>query len=200
MRRAGRLLCWTAILLIAAGLGTAAHATSLLRAGLEELVAQNRTIVLGEVVDTVSYWNDEGTFILTDVHIRTDEVLKGNTEGSMLTVTLMGGTVDDVTTLIVGGAELIPGGSYVLFLDRTDLPGAPGAQTVKDHAQGVFEVRGDGGDGLRTVSQAAGMGLVPDELGLTEPPGGSRGLPLEMMRRSVRALDRGRSGAGQEVK
>jgi len=200
MRRAARLLCWVAVLSIVGGLGAPAGATSLRRAGLDDLVAHNRTIVLGEVLDSVSYWNDEGTFILTDVHVLAHEVLKGEGGSSMLTVTLMGGSVGDLTTMIVGGAELVPGSSYLLFLDRVDLPGVAAARTVKEHAQGVFEVTSDPSGGLRTVSQATRIGLVPDELGRTEPPGGAQGLPLDVMIRSIRALDQGGRGAGPEVK
>ncbi len=200
MERLRRLLYLASIAVVAGGLAAPAAATTLQRAGLDNLVAGNRTIVLGEVVDTVSYWNDEGTFILTDVHLLAHEVVKGAVEGSMVTVTLMGGSVGDLTTIIIGGAELVPGPSYLLFLDRTDLPGVKDARTVKDHVQGVFEVKGNGSGGLRTVSEAARFGLVPDELGRTEPPGGVEGLPLDVMIQSIRALDRTHRSAAPEVK
>lgn len=113
---------------VAAGAVAPAGATTLIRAGLEDLAATNDTVVVGEVLATQSYWNDEGTFILTDVRVAPAEVLKGRAARQReLTVTLMGGTVGDRTTVIVGGAELAPGRSYVLFLGEEDLPGAPAA-------------------------------------------------------------------------
>lgn len=159
-------------------------ATTLVRTGLDELVEGNERVVLGEVVDAISYWNQDGTFILTDVRIAPAETIKGKTEGE-LTLTLPGGTVGDLTTLIVGGAELIPGRSYVLFLRPEKLPGAGQGLTLPDHCQGVFEVTSKGGE-LRAVSQASRHRLVPDRRGSTEAPGGAEGFSLDALLKSLR--------------
>ena len=186
-----------AVALLAA-VAAPAGATTLIRAGLEDLTAVNDTIVVGEVLEAQSYWNAEGTFILTDVKIATDEVLKG-AQGSQLTLTLMGGTVGDLTTVIVGGAQLVQGRSYVLFLNREDLPGARGTLTVRDHVQGAFDlVVAKGGD-LRAVSQANRHPLLPDFRGNSTPPGGRAGVPFTEMVAAVRALAR-EQGARREVK
>lgn len=176
-----------------------AGATTLIRQSLDHLVAANATIILGEVLDTSSYWNDDGTFILTDVRIAPAEVLKGKIKDRELTVTIMGGTVLDRTALIIGGAELIPGRAYVLFLNDEDLPGAKGARTVRDHCQGAFDLV-LAKDGVRAVSQANRHPLVPDANGNVEPPGGARGIPLDAMRQSIRELARNPQGARREVK
>jgi hypothetical protein len=183
---------------LAVGLAVPVSATTLLRRSLDELVASNRTIVVGEVVDARSYWNQEHTFILTDVRIKADDVLKGALPGREVTVTLMGGRVGGLTTLIVGGPELVPGRSYVLFLDRGNLPGAAGALTVRDFTQGVFEVR-VAADGLRAVSQASDQPLVPDARGDFDAPGGREGLQLGTLFRSIRDIEARRNGR-QEVK
>lgn len=175
-----------------------AGATTLIREDLDHLVAGNATIILGEVLDVSSHWNDEGTFILTDVLIAPLEVFKGKLRDRELTVTLMGGTVGDLTTLIVGGAELIPGKSYVLFLNEEDLPGVKGVRTVRDHSQGAFDVVLAKG-GIRAVSQANRHPLVPDTKGITEPPGGRQGLPLDTLRQEIRELVKNQ-GARREVK
>jgi hypothetical protein len=159
-------------------------ATTLIRAGLDELVASNETVVLGEVVEAVSHWNENKTFILTDVRIATLQTIKGQAEGE-LTVTLLGGKVGDLTTLIVGGAELIPGRSYVLFLRPEKLPGARRTLTLPDHCQGAFEVISKGG-GLRAVSQASRHPLAPDRNGRMDVPGGAEGLPLDTLLESLR--------------
>ena len=167
-----------------------AGATTLMRAGLDDLTAANSTIVVGEVLDVHSYWNADGTFILTDVTIAADEVVKGEASAKELTVTLLGGTVGDITTLIVGGPELIPGSSYVLFLNEENLPGAANVRTVRDLCQGVYDVvLGDGG--LRAVSQANRHPLVPDAKGYVDAPGGVEGMPFDAMMQSIREhLDR----------
>ncbi len=180
------LRCVVAIAVVA-GVVAPASATTLIRADLDDLAAANRTIVVGEVLDMHSYWNVEGTFILTDVRVAAIEVLKGKPRDAELTVTVMGGTVGELTTLIVGGAELVSGNSYVLFLNEEDLPGVRGSLTVRDHCQGVFEIV-PAGDELRAVSQANSHPLVPDALGSTDVPGGSEGLELNTMMRSIREL------------
>lgn len=160
-------------------------ATTLIREGLDDLVASNERVVLGEVVDAVSYWNQDKTFILTDVRIAPAETIKGKAE-SELTVTLLGGTVGDLTTLIVGGAELIPGRSYVLFLNPENLPGVGRTLTVSDHCQGAFEVTAKGGE-LRAVSQATRHPLAPDRNGFADVPGGTEGFPLHTLLETLRS-------------
>lgn len=164
-----------------------AAATTLMRAGLEKLTADNQLIVQGRVLDTRSYWNDDHTFIFTDIRVTTDDVLKGPSRTSEVTFTLMGGTVGDITTLIIGGPEIVPGSEYVFFLGRADLPGGISRLTVRDHSQGVFNVIVDRA-GRRVVSQAIHDPLVPDENGVDTVPGGEQGMPLDQLVREVRAL------------
>ncbi len=164
-----------------------AGASTFRRSSLEGLVAGNETIVVGEVLEAHSYWNEAHSFILTDATLKVEEVLKGSRIGRELTVTLMGGTVDGRTALIAGGATLLPGSSYVLFLGRGNLPGVKGVTTVREHGQGVFEIF-LAKDGLRAVSQANGHTLLPDEKGLTEAPGGAQGIRFADLARSIREL------------
>lgn len=172
------------LFLLAAWIATPADATTLRRAGLDELAASNERVVVGEVVDAISYWNEDKTFILTDVRIAPDETIKGKVEG-LVTVTLLGGKVGDLTTLIVGGAELIPGRSYVLFLNPENLPGARQALTLRDHSQGAFEIIEKKGE-LRAISQASRHPLAPDRNGRIDAPGGVEGLPLGTLIRNLR--------------
>lgn len=187
MRTVRPLLVGLLGIALAAGAVAPAGATTLIRQDLADLVSANRAVVVGEVLDVSSYWNADGTFILTDVRIGVSEVLKGSVEKSILTLTLMGGTVGDLTTLIVGGPELAPGGSYLLFVNDEDLPGAPSVATVRDHVQGVFDVVAKDGE-LRAVSQATRFSLLPDHRGLAQPPGGTEGLALDSLSQSIRQL------------
>jgi hypothetical protein len=159
-------------------------ATTLVREGLDELVATNQRVIVGEVIDAVSYWNQDKTFILTDVRIAPDETIKGKPEGE-ITVTLLGGKVGDLTTLIVGGAELLPGRSYVLFLNPERLPGTRQVLTLPDHSQGAFEIVSRKGE-LRAVSQAGRHPLAPDRSGRIDVPGGAEGLPLATLLENLR--------------
>jgi hypothetical protein len=196
MKARSRLLGCAMALAIAAA--APSSATTLIRQSLVDLVANNSTVVVGEVLDAHSYWNEEETFILTDVRVRASQVLKGDPRDTDFTVTLMGGTVGDQTTLIVAGAELIPGKTYVLFLSEDDLPGVHAVRTVRHHAQGAFDVV-KARDGMRAISQANRHPLYPDALGFVDPPGEAKGLLLGNMIQSIREIA-GRQGARREVK
>ena len=91
----------------------------------------------------------------------------------------------DLTTLILGGPELIPGRSYVLFLNEEDLPGAKAVTTVRDHCQGVFDLRVEKSGELRAVSQANSHPLVPDSKGYLDAPGGIEGFTFDVLAESV---------------
>ncbi|HEX5716678.1 MAG TPA: hypothetical protein VF179_11015 [Thermoanaerobaculia bacterium] len=192
-----RLLRGVMAFAIAASVVAPAGATTLIRESLDELVRFNRTIVVGEVVDVRSYWNADGTFILTDVRVAAHDVLKGNVKDRELTLTIMGGRVGETTTLIIGNAELVPGNSYVLFLNEEDLPGGK-ALTVRSLVQGAFDVK-IGRDGLRAVSQANGHPLLPDARGSFDAEGGREGFPLNSMMQSIREIA-GYNDARREVK
>jgi len=171
--------------LIGAGLALASGTAA--ASGIEDLTRRNPVVAVVDVVSSRSYWNERGDFILTDVRLQTVEALKGPaTEHADLSVVLAGGTVGDTTTLIVSGARLEVGHRYVLFLDRSDLPGASQVLTPVDHAQGVFEIVADGTD-VRAISQADAGSLVPDARGRLDIPGGTQGLPLDALREQIRA-------------
>lgn len=163
----------TALVLL---LAIPAGATTLIRSGLETLAAENATIVQGKVLDIHSYWNADRTFIFTDVRFQPTRVLKGDRSQREVVFTLMGGTVGDITTLIVANPDLVPGREYVLFLNREELPTATERVTVRDLAQGAFDVVQG-----RAISQAIHHPLLPDAAGRTEPPGGRDGLDVREM-------------------
>ena len=141
---------WLGALALAAALGLAAPAgaSSFARMGLDELVDENPTIVVGEVVGSRSYWNDAQTFILTDYRIAVSDVLKGAVASREITVTIPGGKVGDLTSVIVGGADLAAGKPSVLFLDRKDLLGSRGVLTVAAGADISFVTSAHLGDVL----------------------------------------------------
>jgi hypothetical protein len=161
--------------------------TTLIRQGLESLTSDDEAILLGRVLDTYSYWNPDNSFILTDVRVSPTRMLKGGPASDVVTFTVMGGSVGDLTTLVLCGPELVPGSEYVLFLKHDDLPGARHRLTVGGLIQGVFDVT-ESPSGRRAVSQAARHPLLADALGAAEPPGGADGILLDELIDQVRRL------------
>lgn len=188
IRRSWSLRFALALVLIALVAGPAG-ATTLIRMGLDDLVADNELVIVGRVVDAHSHWNADGTFIVTDVRVAVEQLLKGSlAEGQEdVTFTVMGGTVGDKTVVIVAGPQLELDASYALFLSRGELPGAPAAVTVRDLCQGAFDVV-ETAAGARAVSQAAGHPLLADWRGTSQAPGGVLGIALGDFVRQVRTL------------
>jgi hypothetical protein len=164
----------------------AAEASTLGRVGLDYLVAENDTIVVGEAVAARSYWNPTRTFILTDVQVSVSQTLKGQVAAE-ITVTVPGGKVGELTSVLVDGAALMPGRRYVLFLDRVNLAGVMGVLMVHDHSQGAFDIEMAGSE-LRAFSQARQHELLADADGHAEAVGGAEGLPLANLVETVRNL------------
>ncbi len=188
MKAAERMCRGLVALAIAAAVVAPAGATTLVRQGLDELVANNANVVVGEVLAVRSYWNEDGSFILSDVTFGVTETLKGKKHRPEVTVTVMGGTVGDLTSLIVGGPELVEGKAYVLFLNREDLPGAKAALTVRDLSQGTFDLAVNAKGDLRATSQADRQPLLADRLGRTDAPGGAAGISFDAMTQAIREI------------
>jgi len=146
-------------------------------------------VVFADVVEQRSHWNGDRSFVLTENRLAVRQGLKGAKSERELIVTTMGGVIDDETSvLVVGGPRLVLGKSYVLFLNRENLPGAPGSLTVRDHCQGVFDVI-ESVTGARAVSQANEHHLFPD-MGIAEPAGGAQGYLLNEIFEQVTKLNR----------
>jgi hypothetical protein len=183
-------LILSALCLVLAGTNSA-QATTLIRAGLETLTAQNELAVYGRVLDIYSYWDATHSQILTDVRLKPAEVLKGTLPAADVKLTLVGGTVGSTTMLLIGAPTLVPGHDYIVFVSQTDLlPDQPPVMTVPDHIQGVFDVKSDPATaaGARAVSQALVHPLLPDAAGITDVPGGEQGYELKDLFTRVREL------------
>lgn len=177
LRRVFRVLL---VPLVLAAWAAPAAATTFVRKGLDQLTVTNETIIQAQILEIHSYWNPDHTFILTDVRARPSLVLKGKEAGDVI-FTLMGGSVGEVTVLVMGGADLAPGFEYVLFLSHSDLPGAVQRMTIPDHSQGAFRLEHG-----RAISQAAEEPLLPDVTGSPDVVGGPEGIDLNDFVREIR--------------
>lgn len=161
------------------------YATTYKRAKLDVLVAHNKKIVVAKVLKEQSQWNEKRDFLETRVNLEIARVIKGDSDEREMTMTLMGGSNEEVTHLIVGGAELHVGNMYLLFIDEMKLPGNRQPQvSIPEHAQGVYDIVNRQGRQY-AISQANGHHMVADDSGQTEPVGGSSGMPLEQLIRLI---------------
>jgi hypothetical protein len=151
-------------------------ASTFIRADLNYLTHNHSRIMVGTITDIRSYWNSSKTSMLSDVVILPSYHIKGESLET-LTITVLGGTVNGLSTVIIGGADLVLGSEYVLFLEPSDLPDAKNVLTVREHAQGVYNIFEKLGERY-VVSQAQGLNLLPDEKNIKLPFGGKDGLSL----------------------
>lgn len=63
---------------------------------VEDLTADARRIVVGDVVEVTSFWNDAHDLIKSRVVVRVDDYLLGEGPGTEV-LTMSGGTVDGLT-------------------------------------------------------------------------------------------------------
>jgi hypothetical protein len=93
------------------------HATTFIRTTLKEMCALSSDIVIARVISMKSYLRQEQRRIFTDVELEVDEMLKGQFEKrDRIRLIMYGGTVDGITTTVVGAADFTIGERSVLFL------------------------------------------------------------------------------------
>jgi len=147
------------------------HATTVERLGLEDLVKKARTIVVGKVTGSRTYWSANGKLILTDYTVEVDETLKGQAARRMA-VTAIGGKIGDLELHVSGMPAFQQGESAVVFIEQSG-----GYQTVVGLGQGRFTVTNG-----EVVNKVGGL-TFPDGR-----PGSPLRLPLQEFKAQIRTF------------
>lgn len=106
---------------------------------LEELTTKSQIIITGKVVEKKSVWNKGKTRIYTEVQISVDEVIKGNLFEKKLTVTHLGGEIDDVGEVYSGASTFESNEEVLLFLKNDN----QNRLRVTGSGQGKFKISKD---------------------------------------------------------
>jgi len=139
-----RLTLWALVALLVA-VTVPASASTFLAMSQEELVAESDAVVIGEVMQVQSYWNEGATAIVTDALVRVSETLAGNADG-VVQVRTFGGQVGPVRIEAHGFPVFEQGQRVVLHL-RGD-----GESTrVVGYQQGHFRVLVRHSDGVQVA-------------------------------------------------
>jgi hypothetical protein len=131
--------------LLAAG---AAVATTVVHMDTRALATRSADIVVGQVTETRSYWDDSKSRILTEVRLRVERRLKGEPAGELV-LTQLGGELDGFRYEVPGSPAFARGEEALVFAWRDP----SGRAQVNGLAQGKFEVRRDAA-GRATVNRA----------------------------------------------
>jgi hypothetical protein len=163
-----------------------ARASLVMALDLAQLVGRADRVLVGEVLSVESAWDSDRRRIHTTAVIQVAEMLKGEAPANGRVVVVQpGGTVGDIEMRVHGMPRFVAGGRAVLFV-RGALPAA-----VVGMGQGLRPLRFDtaarrwmveGGDRSAAVNV--------DAAGRFAAAGPEPALPLEELRRRVRALVR----------
>jgi hypothetical protein len=150
-----------------------------------ELVAASRAVVQGEVLEVYSFWNQDGTAVLTEARVLVEEVVAGQAPSEVV-VRTFGGRVGDYVLEAHGFPTFEAGQRLLLFLH--DAP--DGSLRVTGYRLGEYQViRGAGGELLARPTLEAGVRLLHADGRQAPAP---TAVPLEAFKQEIRriALDR----------
>ena len=85
------------------------------KSNLAELTAGADSVIVGTVVESDSYWNDEHTGIYTSAVLAVDEELKGTVGQDSITITLPGGEADGIGQWVSDEPSFNQGEKAVVF-------------------------------------------------------------------------------------
>ncbi len=122
------------------------HATTLKRMSVGDLSRAAHAIVRARCVTNSTRWDAGEIFTFTTFDV--EEVWKGSPPANV-TVRLIGGHADDLTSTVSGVPRFQPGEQLVLFLEET----AVGDYSVVSWVQGTFRIDRDRATGEEIVTQ-----------------------------------------------
>lgn len=147
----------------------------------EALVASSQAVVFGEVVQVDSFWNQDGTAVITDAVFQVAETFAGSAPVTVK-VRTFGGSVGDVRIEAIGFPTFQVGEQMVLFLEQ----GAEGTFRVNGYQLGQYRVRQDEA-GVATAYPALEHGVRLLQVDGTPAPA-PKALPLDALVQRVRSL------------
>ena len=102
----------------------------------DELISQSDMVIQGEVINMQSHWSQSGRIIVSDVTIRVDEVLVGDSP-RVVKVRTIGGQVNDFIVETHGFPAFESGEQVILYLYEEP---ADRSLRVLGYQQGYFRV------------------------------------------------------------
>lgn len=129
------------ILLCALALAVPAAASTFLELTQEELVAQADAVVQGRVIEVQSFWNKQGTAIVTEAVVEVEETVLGR-ERSHVRLVTFGGEVDGYVIEAHGFPTFRKGQRLLVYLEP-QRKSEDGAHRVLGYRQGELEIRKD---------------------------------------------------------
>jgi len=159
----------TALALVGA---QAALATTVQKLSLQELAKKSDSIVMARVDDAVSSWDAAHKEIYTFYTLSVLQSVKGAKGTTTITLRQLGGTVDNIASIVPGMPSFKKGEEVIVFLTQKDAAGYPwvmglqqGKYSVTTGKNGVKMVRNDlaGTEFLTKSGQHVDATTAPDQ-------------------------------------
>lgn len=169
------------ILVAAAALAFAmpAGAATFVDMKIPELIAESDAVVEGRVTLVESFWNENGTVIVTEAVIEVDDKILGKSDDA-IRVRVPGGEVDGYTIEAPGFPTLALDERVVLFVNR---PQGGGAFQITGHPLGKYRVVEEGGDQIARPTVDSGAVVVSPQGGRVQAP---QALSLDRLKDDIR--------------
>lgn len=170
-----RIVHWIALLL---SVSLPAGASLFYALSQDELIARSDAVVVCRVLATHSFWNPEGTMVLTEARVHVDESIFGNSPAEV-SVRTLGGEINGYTFGVVGEPRFAPGDRMLLFLTHK----GDGPAQVVGFEQGQYAIVADRGGAELAVPKAEVHDLVSRAGRSVSPP---RTLRLDTLKQQIR--------------
>ncbi len=138
VERVGQIAIVVALLIL--GMTASSVSALMLEKNLNELTDEANYIVVGNVKEVKSAWDDNKTNIYTNVTIGIEKVVKGKKIEREVIVKIQGGEVGDLKQWVEGEPEFVSGEKVLLFLSRED---KGKGFILKSRFQGKYTIEGD---------------------------------------------------------
>jgi len=153
--RSAVIVALAAFALLSASL---AGATTVQKFSISDLAKKSETIALARVDDVSSRCDDNHKEIYTFISLKVLDGVKGSRKNDVLTIRQIGGSVDNIISVVPGMPTFAKGEEVVVFLSPKDRAGYPwvmglqqGKYTVSTDDNGFKQVRNDV-VGLKTMA------------------------------------------------
>jgi hypothetical protein len=133
------ILCFCAI-----GLFTSHAGAFMTGLSTEELTRSSEAVVVGNVEDIESRWNEDGTSIVTTASVVVEEIVRGRVIYQRITVEYEGGEIGEIGLKVSDVSPLEGGERVLLFLKSVKNKRNGHAYSIVGKGQGKYTVGRDG--------------------------------------------------------
>jgi hypothetical protein len=137
-----RLFLLVAIAALALVGAQVAFATTVQKLSLQELTKKSESIIMARVDDAYSSWDAAHKEIYTYFTLRVLQPVKGSKGATTITLRQLGGTVDNIASIVPGMPSFRKGEEVVVFLTQKDAAGYPWVMGLQQGKYSIAEKNG----------------------------------------------------------